>query len=75
MAEFNLAARLAREYADQCDADNDPVRAQWARAQAAKYERCRDGDSDHLKGVSPFGVTLSVESCSKGGRRPPNRRF
>ncbi len=38
MTPFDLAALRAREYADQCDADNDPVRAQWARAQAAKYE-------------------------------------
>ncbi len=44
MTPFDLAALRAREYADQCDADNDPVRAQWARAQAAKYELCLDGD-------------------------------
>lgn len=43
MTPFDLAALRAREYADQCDADNDPVRAQWARAQAAKYEPCLSG--------------------------------
>ena len=43
-AEFDLAAKLAREYADDCEAIGDPVRAQWAREKAAKFVRRRDGD-------------------------------